>query len=81
MQDSSEVFFSRAKGRAVVIGKVKVANTQVKCSSEDFSTKGKVGVVAEVMPKAKADFWELEAAFSAKAVLHLIVTVSRRHIG
>jgi len=58
-----------------------VANPQVKGSSQNLSTQGKVGIVPKVVPEAQTDLRKLDAAVAAVAVLHVIVAICCRNVG
>ncbi len=73
--DPAEVDLRAAGGRAVVVGEVDVADTQVECPPQDRPLGLQGPVVAEVVPQAEGDRRQVEAAASTAAVVHGLVAV------
>jgi hypothetical protein len=68
-------FFGGSVGRAIVVGEIEVSDAEVEGAAEHGASVFEIIVATEVVPEAERDGGKLDAAASAAAILHGVVTV------
>ena len=73
--------FGASGGGAVVVGQIEMGDAMVKRGATDCLLGGMGGVVAKVVPKAKADRRQHQARPAAPAIGHPVVTIFAGGVG
>src|SRR5262249_47276016 len=79
--DDAEVPLGGTVRRAVVVGQVKVGDTEVKRAPQDGALGVERPVGAEVVPQPQGDLGQVDAAAPAPAVADALISVLRCYLG
>ncbi len=80
-EDPAETLLRRSVGGAVIVGEIEMGNPQVEGAAQHRPAVLERFHGAPVVPQAKGNEGELQAAPAAAFVGHPVVSVLRRHVG